>query len=103
MMKLSQVKEHLLEITKCNEVEFNANIVKLYFYGDSYISKTSISILYRLIDFFNLRRYDWNTCKNMVTDDQIVVEHHIAQADINDDESVVDCIITIKHDLIFHE
>lgn len=36
-MKSSQVKEHLLEITKCNEVEFNANVVKLYFYGNSYV------------------------------------------------------------------
>jgi hypothetical protein len=102
-MKLSQVKEHLLEITKCNEVEFNANVVKLYFYGDSYLSKTSISMLYRLIDFFELRSYDYNTCKNLVNDESIIIEHHIAQADINNDESVVDCIITIKHDLIFHE
>lgn len=101
-MKVSQIKEQLLEITKCNEVEFNANLVKLYFYGNSYVTKTSISILLELIDFFNLTRYDWNTCKNMVTDDQIVIEHHIAQADINN-ESVVDCIITIKHYLIFHE
>ncbi len=102
-MKLSQVKEHLLEITKCNEIEFNANVVKLYFYGDSYITKTSITMLYRLIDFFELRSYDYNTCKNFVSDESINIEHHIAQADINDDESVVDCILTIKHDLKFHE
>jgi hypothetical protein len=102
-MKLSQVKDRLLEITKCNEFEFSENIVKLYFYGNSYITKTSISMLYGLIDFFNLRRYDWATCKTIVTDEQIIIEHHIAQADINDDESVVDCIITIKHDLKFHE
>lgn len=93
-MKLSQVKEHLLEITKCNEVEFNANIVKLYFYGNSYVTKTSIIMISNLIDFFQLR---------FINDEQMIIEHHIAQADINDDESVVDCIITIKHDLIFHE
>jgi hypothetical protein len=103
MKKLSQVKEHLLEITKCNEIEFDANIVKLYFYGNSYTVKTSISMLYRLIDFFELRSYDYDTCKNLVSDESIIIEHHIAQADINDDESVVDCIITIKHDLKFHE
>lgn len=93
-MKLSQVKEHLLEITKCNEVEFNANVVKLYFYGDSYIAKTSISMLYKLIDFFNLRIYDYNTGKNFVTDDQIVVEPHIAQA-------VVKCFWDIFHRVTF--
>ena len=99
-MKLSQVKEHLLEITKCNEIEFNENIVKLYFYGDSYIEKTSISMLYILIDFFNLSSYDYNTGKNFVNDEQLIIEHHVAQAEINAAE-VVDCIITIKHNDLF--
>lgn len=93
-MKLSQIKKHLLEITKCNEIEFNENIVKLYFYGDSCVTKTSIIMISNLIDFFQLR---------FISDEQMIIDHHIAQADINDDESVVDCIITIKHDLIFHK
>ena len=93
-MKLSQVKEHFLYIAFFFEVEFNTNVVKLYFYGDSYVTKTSIIMISNLINFFQLR---------FINDEQMIIEHHIAQADINDDESVVDCIITIKHDLIFHE
>lgn len=101
-MKLLQVKEHLLEITKCNEIEFNENIVKLYFYGNSYIEKTSISMLNDLIDFFNLRNFDWEKGKDGVKDERVIIEHHIAQEEINVDP-VVDCLITIKHDLMFHE